>query len=381
MKKGLYERYVPDTLLYEGEEGALYRGHDRILRRDILLYIFPRTVAHAERMMYGPSALQVIDRGETADKVFVVLEYIPGLLLSQACLSRKLSLKEALGMARQCLQILQEANRERCRGLLLAKHNLWLTETGDVKIVNSWLVHEAAVGREISDLFRLMHYLLFGEVSIALPMPQVIEEMALSYPGDPFLIRKSLKAIWRREEKKMPEQYERVIAQTLEDITALYQYIKKQESVRTKNIYEEPEELLEPQLPAKRRQMRRTIASSRRWKWSGRKGVMIALVVALCVTGFVLLQNDKPGAAKSTEVVSQNTSVESSEEGKKGVVVVPDVEGLSLAEAGQKLTAVGLRYKYYVESSFSKQGTVFKQSPAAGEQISRIDVVQLWVSE
>ncbi len=390
MKRGLYERYVPDTLLYAGDEGQLHRGHDSILRRDILLYIFPLATAQPEKLMHGSSVLQVLDRGETEKEGFVVLEYVPGLLLDQASRTNRLSLKEALGMARQFVQILQEASRMKGRGLLLTKHNLWLTEAGEVKVVNSWDVREERVGREISDIFRLMHHLMFGEVDIELPITQMIEEMALAYPGDPFIIRKSLRAIWRREEKKGVEQYDRMLAQTLEDITSLYHYIKKnQGGIRPSAIETAPEASDGEEaayIPRSTRTRGKSVRnvkqkSGARFNLPAKRVAVIALVAIVCITAFSFMQNDKPSSAKSVDAVSPQTQNESVQEENNRGVEVPDVEGLTLAEAGQQLNQAGLRYKYYLESSLHKKGTVLKQNPAAGEKMSRVEVVELWVSE
>ncbi|MBN6189321.1 PASTA domain-containing protein [Aneurinibacillus sp. BA2021] len=362
-----------------------------MLRRDILLYIFPRTSGHEERMMHVSSALQILDRGETKDEAFVILEYVPGYLLDVAPRTRKLSLKEALGMARQFVGILEEASRTNGRGLLFTKHNLWLTEAGEVKMVNSWTVKPEAAGHEISDMIRLMHHLMFGEVHIALPINQMIEEMALAYPGDPFIIRKSLRGIWRREEKKGADQYERMIAQTMEDLTSLYQYIKKTQpgariaaADRARGDEEteaqaSPSSSFRPRAAVRAGKTARAGKTGKITKLSGRRILAIAVVVIACVAAFSMLQNNQPGAAKSAAPVAEEKNEAAPE--KKVGVEVPDVEGLTLAEAGQKLNAAGLRYKYYLESSLSKSGTVLKQNPAPGERISRVDVVELRVSE
>ncbi len=385
MKKGLYERYVPDTLLYAGEAGELYRGHDSVLRRDILLCIFPHKVAQTERIMHGSSALQILDRGETGDEGFVVLEYVPGLLLDSAPNARKLSLKEALGMARGFVQVLQEADRTIGRGLMLTKYNLWLTEAGEIKVVNTWEVSEDAVGHEISDMFRLMHHLMFGAVEIELPISQVIEEMALSYAGDPFVIRKSLRAIWRREEKMSTEQYERMLAQTLEDITSLYQYIKKtQVGARSSVSFEKRKEMRqeETEQPIRSAHLKNTGAKKKRFpRLSTKRLTAVALLAIVCITAVAFMQNDNPSSAKSVEAVTPNTAAEPPKAENKLGVEVPDVKGLSLEEAGQRLTQAGLHYKYYLESSIHKKGTVLKQSPAAGEKVSRLEPIELWVSD
>ncbi|BAU28341.1 PASTA domain-containing protein [Aneurinibacillus soli] len=385
MNHDLHDRYVPDTRLYEGVGGQLYRGHDSLLKRDVLIYLVSEKAVPSERVMHGEAALEILSRGETTDGIFYVLEYIPGLLLSQAGV--KLSLKEALGMSRQFVSILLEACAVRGRGLRLTADNLWLTETGEVKVIDSWSVDEAAIGHEIEQVFRLIHYIMFGDVKLVLPPAQIIEELALSYAGDPFIIRKSLRGMARRAEKKAADRYEEMLAQTFEDITALYQYIKNTQLAAGKKAVDIPvkkERIVESEEPpqSRLRDTRRERAAMRGQKKKKRSNWTMpripARIITMLAIGLVLLIGGVAAFSGSgTDSKAQTPATDKPVAG----VEVPDVGGMTLAEAGQKLDAAGIRYKYYLESSFSKTGTVFKQNPQAGERISRVDSVELWVSQ
>lgn len=389
MNHNLHERYVPDTLLYEREDGKLYRGHDSLLRRDVLIYLVSQNNPSGW-VMHGDAALEILSRGENEGETFYVLEYIPGLLLSRA--GTKLSLKEALGMGRQFVTLLLEACAARGRGLRLTADNVWLTETGEVKVVDSWSTDEAAVGRELEQVFRLMHYTMFGDVKLVLPPAQVIEELALSYAGDPFIIRKSLREMARRAEKKAADRYEEMLAQTLEDMTALYQYIKNTQLATGKKKEQAPvkkERIVESkELPPSRlrdtRRERQAVREEERKKRPkpkmpripGRTMAIMAVALFLLIGGVVAFSESGTDSKAKAPAVGDEAPAQ-----QTAGVEVPDVEGLTLAEAGQKLDAAGLRYQYYLESSFSAKGTVFKQKPAAGERISKLNPVELWVSE
>lgn len=383
MNHDLHDRYVPDTKLYEGVGGQLYRGHDSLLKRDVLIYLVPEKAVPSEWVMHGEAALEILSRGETTDGIFYVLEYIPGLLLSQA--GANLSLKEALGMSRQFVSILLEACAVRGRGLRLTADNLWLTETGEVKVIDSWSTDEAVIGHEVEQVFRLIHYIMFGDVKLILPPAQVIEELALSYAGDPFIIRKSLRGMARQAEKKSADRYEEMLAQTFEDITALYQYIKNTQLATGRKTVETPvkkERIVESAEPnqTRLRDTRRARAAMRaqtkRLNWSMPR--IPARAITIVAIGLVLLLGGVAVFSGSgTDSKAQTPAADKQAAG----VEVPDVGGMTLAEAGQKLDAAGIHYKYYLESSFSKTGTVFKQKPQAGERISRVDSVELWVSQ
>jgi hypothetical protein len=381
IKKGLYDRYVPDVNIHSDNMGNIHRGHDSLLKRDILIYREPWKPSDSKkhsgepkesgvRFTGQPFVLQILDRGVEEQENYYVLEYIPGLLLKDAVNEKKLSLKETLGMAVQFVQMLGEARQDGLRGIVLSETNLWLTEEGEIKLINSWTTKPGQT-KEIEGILRLMHLMMFGQVEIRLPVLQVIEEIALSFQGNPYIVRKSLKAMIRREEKKSSERYEEMLKQTLEDFTSLYQYVKRNQVTTVRKEAQDPVFEAVEEMPGP--------AWYRTKKLPVKYLAIIGLLIVISMTAFSFLSSDKGQTSGSPAAVTDK--VGPVQEKKATGIEVPDVSGLSLEEAGSKLDAAGVRYKYYLESSIRKKGTVLKQSPGAGEFVRRTDIVSLWVSE
>ncbi len=60
---------------------------------------------------------------------------------------------------------------------------------------------------------------------------------------------------------------------------------------------------------------------------------------------------------------------------------IPDVRGMSLAEAGARLKAIGLQIEETIEEFSGREtGTVLRQSPQAGVEVARGSGVQLWIA-
>lgn len=374
IQKGLYERYIPDTLLLDTGEGKLYTGRDGLLKRDILLYIW-----HGEAKniyVHSPSVLQILDSGKTENESFLVFEFLHGVLVSQVTSEQPLSLKEALAMSIEILEIVRELAREGIRGLKLSADNFWITKQGKLKLINTWDTNRNDA-KELTDLFSMMHGMMFGKVEMELPVLHMIEEMSLSIAGDPYVVRKSLTSIWKREQKKSEMTDEDYLAKTAQDLTALYQYIKKAQAESKRPMLSELSEE-EEYLPSRKR-----VRFSFPPLWKSlltRRISMVAILLIVCVIGVIAFKNGDAESAKSKTPVSQGGKLPA-EPGQVTGTIIPDVTGKPLDQAKQELDQQGIRYEYYLQTSIRTKGTIFKQDPEAGMPIKRTEVLSLWVSE
>lgn len=370
LEKGLYERYVPERTYEPIGRIRLYRGLDQLLKRDILLAIWERK--GGDLPVVPPRTpgltLEVLDYGKTEDENYIVYEYIPGLPLYDAIEAQRLPLKEALGMIIKIIEILQSLATEGRGGLRLIPENFWLTEKGALKALDFW-DDTWEKGKEITDLFHLFHRMIFGKVNIPLPPRQILEEISLSYQGNPYVVRKTLKSILHREEKQ--EQPFSFHLHTIhEDLTSLYQYIK---STQTKPDYRD-EMMIETKKGKKtpllsvpeKDQVKGWFSSHRRFVF--RFAMILVLLSVIGIGGKMLYAKLFPSVNTQKPTPFQ--------------VVVPNVVGMTQAKADQTLKEQGVQYQYYIEKSpLNKSGTVIKQNPTPGQFMYRSELVELWIAE
>lgn len=371
LEKGLYGRYVPERPYESIGLVRIFRGLDQLLKRDILLAIwkgkegegpvsFPSTVG---------STLEVLDYGKTEEENYVVYEYVPGLPLFDAIESQPLQLKEALGLVIQIIEMMQSLAEGGKKGIILSPENFWLTEKGTLKVLDFW-DEGVEKGKDITELFQLLHRMIFGKVAIPLPVRQIIEEISLSYQGNPYVIRKTLKTILHREEKGENESFPLLLQQIHGDLSSLYHYIK---NTQTNG---EARDAIILDLPQSNKKNKIPIPDGEKGKgWFSRhRKLVIRFAVALVLLGGLAV------GAKSlyTSFIGSGAN----QAPTPFQVQVPDVTGLTGQEAGKVLAEKGIQFDiYYEKSYFHKSGVVFKQSPSSGQYMYRSDLLKLTINQ
>lgn len=370
LENGLYERYIPEKEFDSANHVRLFRGVDQILKRDVLLLIWEEK--DNQPVITPPRTqgmtLQLLDIGKKDMEHYLVYEYIPGLPLSQAVEENKLNIREALGLIIHVVEMMIAfAEEGQCKPLLL-QENFWLTEKGEIKVLNFW-DDCGEQGQEITALYRLFHQLIFGKVHLKLPSRQLVEEISLSYQGNPYVIRKTLKALLHKEEKKEVAFTPAFLKQVHTDFTSLYHYIKSTQNKPRDNPFElEEVKATKPKETKAKSPAKGKINKKQIGRW--------------VVIGFILLGAFLGGKALSSKIYNSLNK----QPPTPFQIEVPKVKGLSLAEADKVLKEKSLSYQYYYDHSFfssliHKSGTVVKQEPSSGEYMYRSDLIELWVTE
>jgi TolB-like protein len=132
-----------------GGMGEVYRAHDPRLDRQVAIKLLPaemaadqnarerlRSEAVAAAALDHPYICKIFEIGEHEDTLFVVMEYIAGETLHRRLRDGGMPLPDALRVAGEIVEALQEAH---ARGFLhrdLKPANIMLTEQGHVKIMD-----------------------------------------------------------------------------------------------------------------------------------------------------------------------------------------------------------------------------------------------------
>jgi TolB-like protein len=137
------------SALGAGGMGEVYRARDPRLNRQVAIKLLPGELAadpHArERLRREAMAVAAIDHpyickifeiGEDGDALFLVMEYIAGETLHRRLQDGALPLPDALRVAGEIAEALQEAHARRFLHRDLKPANIMLTEQGHVKVMD-----------------------------------------------------------------------------------------------------------------------------------------------------------------------------------------------------------------------------------------------------
>jgi serine/threonine protein kinase/lipopolysaccharide biosynthesis regulator YciM len=133
----------------EGGMGVVYKAEDTKLKRTVALKFLPQELTRdpeaAERFVQEAQAAAALDHSnicivyeidEADGKTFIAMGYIEGESLKEKIAAGKLKIDEALDMAIQVAQGLQEAHKKGIVHRDIKPANIMLTEIGQVKIMD-----------------------------------------------------------------------------------------------------------------------------------------------------------------------------------------------------------------------------------------------------
>ncbi len=143
------ERYRRLELLGRGGMGEVYLADDLLLRRKVAIKVVQRSAlggpradkllrreAKAAAALDNPFICKVYEVGEEEGRVFIAMEYIQGETLRQRMQRGPIPIREAVSLAREIADGLEEAGRQRIVHRDLKPSNIIITAQGHVKIMD-----------------------------------------------------------------------------------------------------------------------------------------------------------------------------------------------------------------------------------------------------
>lgn len=405
MHKKMGTRYMPDTQIVALPHGTLRYGDDLFLTRKVLLYQielqpgqigedYIRTLHHKAAFIHD-GFQHILDTSVEEDSVTIILQAKPGSLFSKHVNKKEMSFHTIIAMIADLGVSLLDAMEERITGFTVGAENLWLDDHGKLSVINYWdkgdpqaqgavglcrLMIQLFTGAEtISGAFEVMHTHLERT-----PIPSATYEQKLAL----------IKLI------KLVCQGHASLSSLIFGLRSLPSSGQKQDVGPIHNHYQNPSKIqnhganevddadeADEVTPAAEKQSKSLSALAK----AGIGAIAIMVVVLVAVWALWPSSKVEPVVVvplpTATPLVPTNTPAPSTtkplgESNKQSEeVAIPNLVGLSQADAEAQALAAGLHYNYLIEANDKPKGTVIKQDPKSGTKGLQGDNVTFWVSK
>ncbi len=154
-----------DSLVGIGGMGAVFRGEDIRLNREVAIKAIPtagrdpesmrrfRFEAQSAAKLDHPNIARVYYVGETPDWSYIVFEFVEGINLRETVIRQgPMSVEQSVYLIRQVSQALQHASQRQVVHRDIKPSNIVLTPSGQAKIVDMGLARATELDRSTNDL-------------------------------------------------------------------------------------------------------------------------------------------------------------------------------------------------------------------------------------
>lgn len=420
------DRYEIRKLIGEGGMANVYLGYDTILERDVAIKVLRGDLADDEKfvrrfrreaqsasLLNHPNIVQIYDVGEDDGNFYIVMEFINGLTLKQLIKKRgKLSVPEVIDIMSQLTDGLAHAHDSYIIHRDIKPQNIMILDDGMVKITDfgiamainasdltqtnsvmgsvHYLPPEQASGKgstiksDIYSLGIMMYEMLAGvmpfrgetAVEIAMkhlknPMPSIMKANET--------VPQSVENIILKATAKNPKNRYNNVRELYDDLKTCQDKSRKDEKRITfkypENEYDDENTKvvgnLKEEIKAKENKKDEMIEVKeieddeyQDKKLSKFTKILIGLVGVMVVALFsVFIIIPKLNTTKDLKV--------------------PDVSGLSVAKARQKLEDTGLKVNTTIKEDYTdevEKGLISKTSPKAGSEVKKGSTITMYKS-
>lgn len=399
LNKSIEQRYVPHSQLLSLHRGNLHYGEDVSLRRPVILFTAEygsAQSAEAYTQKFRKTASfnhdgfhHILDTFFAESSVLIVLQYRPGRLLREELDKKRWTFPEAISLVTDLGVSMLDAMEEQITGFSIGVDNLWLSEDGRLSVINYWEEGEPQTQGAIG-LCRLFTRLLSGSAEIPGPFEALHTHL-----------ERTRIPMATPEQKDALVKLIKRVSQGQASLSSLVFELRGLPAANRPDSEEIKAPPLREAVPADDDETDEEPArpGSRRLGLSlGAVAFLAAVVVvwALWPSGkskeHVTVPpsaSAKPAASPSPahtpEIEKKQTTAgtgsRSDGTGQTEEVLIPNLVGMTQADAESQALTSGLHYEFYLEASDKADGSVFKQDPPAGTKAYKGDNVTFWISK
>ncbi|ULL18460.1 PASTA domain-containing protein [Paenibacillus sp. H1-7] len=438
MEDRMEQRYLPEKPILPLASGMVYMGKDLSLNRKVILYAVDSqddafTKAYTEMLgeasqFTDRSFIHILDMGfnHSSNRLVAVLKPCNGTLLYEVIAGGMLSFQEKLTIVYKLALGMQKALEEGIVGFSISADNIWIDPEGHPVIMNYWEQGQAAQ-RGTKGLVGLLLQLIAGKSTgpvVTMDDPAA-QEALRQIPGEQRDVLVSLIRQVAAEDvplKLFIAQLARIVIVrgTREPVRAQEpEAVRRPVSAMTKSAPSFSEEPVQPRKQAapppppepdeedeeeEDEPRRFTVGGMmKRLLLIGGAVVVIGVCSVLILMGlFEVLRPDKgyvpsapatetsppvadakptPSATPVPDKPKETPKPDNGAATDQGPTQVPNLIGMTQAEAEKAALAAGLRYSFVLEPNEMAQGKVFKQDLQPNATAERGSRVTFWISK
>lgn len=421
MSKMIADRYMVITSLGEGGMADVYLAVDTILNREVAVKVLRGELredpvaqlrflreASAISKLHHPNIVEVYDVGEHDDKNFIVMEYVRGRTLKQLILQRgALQKEEAVEIMKQLVSAVNHAHENNIIHRDIKPQNVLVKDDGTIKITDFGiaLAHDAVSLTQSDSILGSAHYIAPETTKGEQPTVQVdlyalgivfYELLTGSVPfsGDnPVQI--AMKHL--REEIPSVRSFNPTLPQSMENIVIkataknrIKRYLTAKELLydldmcllpqfaNVEKIILEEEEGTSGTVTLDRVKdidKKKTDFEKATTNTVTKKNNNSILIKVMIVFGILMLTAGAVVAVYYSGIIPSFSPIK--------MVMVPDLENMTLDEAKEKLESLGLQLNSDVESEMTDdvaEGLIIDQSVSEGMELEEGSKISVTVS-
>jgi hypothetical protein len=413
MDKTTEKRYIPGAQILSYHDGALHHGKDLFLNRSVMLYTRECQAGQSgEEYILGFSNRSsfkhegfhyILDTSFDQQSVLIVLQSKPGYLFLEQFKKKIWTCSQGITLVAELGISMLDAMEAQITGFSVGAHNLWMGRNGRLSIINYWDEGEPQTQGAIG-LCGLLIQIFSGATKIPGPFEALHTHLErIHIPSA------------TAEQKNALIKLVKLVCQGEASLSTFVFGLRSLPLVSQTDLHDTP--LAPPvktaspvgSMLSNGRKVEQDVENipmgdadiqekpNRLYKWVG------AGVFTLVFTGFLIWllsysphpkgdvavipsESSKPAleSVPTNTPESQPTVSPGNQESKPGLnmeVTIPNLVGLTQADAEKQALSSGLHYDFNLEANQSAKGTVFKQDPAPGTQVVKGDDVTFWVSK